>query len=157
MALNFDKLNIRELEEYKFRDSSDEHEVKVGVEVENSIANPIPVFITDSSGDTKINEFATVSAVASSVLTTIVTYTVPGGQTFYLEEIECGGENIARYDVLVDAVLVARKRTWFSGGLNLSFNFNKFELTAGSVVTVKTIHERPLSGDFESRIVGTLV
>jgi hypothetical protein len=87
----------------------------------------------------------------------LVSYTVPVGKIFYLEEVECGGENIARYDVLIDAVLSARKRTWFSGGLNLRFIFNKLELNAGSIVTVKVEHTRPTSGDFESRIVGTLL
>jgi hypothetical protein len=159
MALDYDKLNIREKEDYKFRNTgaTDNKQTKVGVEVENDATNPIPVYITDSTADTKINEFANVSAVATSVLTTVVTYTVPAGKTFFLDEVECGGENIARYDVLLDAVLIARKRTWFSGGLNLSFRFSKFEISAASVVSVKVVHDRPLTGDFESRIIGTII
>jgi hypothetical protein len=57
MAINYDTLNIRDKEDYKFRNTAvtDNKKVKVAVEVENDSSNPIPVYITDSTNDTKIN------------------------------------------------------------------------------------------------------
>jgi len=107
MAINYDILNIREKEDYKFRNTAatDNKKVKVAVEVENDSSNPIPVYITDSTADTKINNYGSVAAVASTVLTTIVSYTVPVGKIFYLEEVECGGGNINWYGGLIDSLV----------------------------------------------------
>jgi len=109
--------------------------------------------IPPASTDT-INFFNSVSSVASSNLTTILTRTVPVGKTLYLSAIEFGGENIARYDVIIDGNLEGRRRTYFSGPLSDEFFFDRFRVTEGKVVELKVYHERPEVGDFEGRIIG---
>ena len=110
-----------------------------------------------SSATITINEFASVSAVATGVLTSIVNYTVPVGKTLYLNLIEYSGENIARFDVLINATLQARRVTYFSGPLSDEFIFSSLRVPTGQTVELKIIHVRPEVGDFDGRISGLLV
>lgn len=98
-----------------------------------------------------------VTSVASSILTTIQTYTVPVSTTAYLQKINISGTNIATYDVLINGVLQEKKRTWFNDGLNTEFDFSDYSkngipLITGDIVTVRVIHNRPSVGDFNSRV-----
>lgn len=105
-----------------------------------------------------ISNFNSVSSVASGILTTIVSYTVPPAKSTYLCNVEVSGSNIARYDIYINSVLSARQRTEFTE-LNTNFIFNTassnigFKLATGTVVEIKVIHNRPFVGDFEARLL----
>lgn len=104
-----------------------------------------------------VSTFNSVTSVAASVSTTIVTYTVPALKTARLQRLEVSGTNIAQYDVLVNNVLQARRRTYFGAPLNETFDFTAevdlgFKLNSGDVVKINVIHQRPDLGDFEGRI-----
>jgi len=104
-----------------------------------------------------VSTFNTAAAVASGVETSITTYTVPGGKTAKLERLEFGGENIAVYNLYINAVLKHRRRTFFGNSLSESMEFTDssdigFNLVAGDAVVLKVLHNRPSSGNFEARI-----
>lgn len=105
-----------------------------------------------------VSQFSEVSAIASGVETTLLTYTVPVGKTLYLDLVHCSGENIADYRVYKDASRIARARSYFGGPLNVTFEFGEAgaPLLAGEAVVVKVLHSRPLAADFEARISGRL-
>jgi len=96
-------------------------------------------------------------AVVSGVLTTIVSYTVPVGATAYLQRVLASGENIAKYQVLVNGTPLATNRTYFGSALDTSFNFSGpsgegYLLNAGDVVLVQVLHNRPSTADFEATL-----
>lgn len=104
-----------------------------------------------------VSTFNSVTSVASSVSTTIVTYTVPALKTANLQRLEVSGTNIAQYDVLINNVLQARRRTYFGSSLNETFDFTAeidlgFKLNSGDIVKINVIHQRPDLGDFEGRV-----
>lgn len=105
-----------------------------------------------------ISSFNSVSSVSSSVLTTINTYTVPVGKTGFLALVETSGTNIAQFEIYINNVLNAVRRTYFGSDLNELFEYKSIEdaglqLAAGDTVKVKVIHFRPTVGDFEARIL----
>lgn len=100
---------------------------------------------------------ATADPVAAGVTTVIGSYTVPTGKQAWLQLVDCGGENIAEYEVLMNDERIGFKRTWFGGGLNTHFDYRAspqrgLPLTAGDIVSVKVDHSRPAAGIFETRI-----
>lgn len=102
--------------------------------------------------------FAAITSVPSSVLTTILSYTVPVSKTDFMGFIEVSGTNIAQYEVYINTVLNARQYTYFGGELNAKFNYDfdqelGYKLNAGDNVQVKVIHVRPYVGDFNARFV----
>jgi hypothetical protein len=104
-----------------------------------------------------VSTYAEALAVVSGVTTTVASYTVPVGKTAALQRVEVNGENIADYKVLVNSIVVDRKRTYFGGGLNENFDFEGYQaegipLVAGNIVQVTVLHTRPTTGDFGARI-----
>jgi len=130
--------------------------VRVGDGVEDLEINPdgsINVVITPGAGITPKSFYSEVTSVANSILTTILTYTVPIATTATIGTVDVSGTNIAEYTVEVNATAVDKKRTYFSGPLNEIFNFNNsIPLLSGDVVTVRVIHNRPNVGDFNARL-----
>ncbi len=151
----FDEKTVNDRHRLSYRDTGD-NRTKQAVEVENDSSNPIPVFITESSGDPIINVFAEVSSIAAALETTVLTYTVPVGKTLNLDRIDGSGENVARYDIYIDSVREARKRSWWTA-FNVCFEFHKIELVAGQVLEMKVLHNSSAVGDFEGRLVGLLI
>lgn len=118
--------------------------------------DPIFVEFPQNAQREPINIYGTIASVISGSSTTVVTYTVPGGKINTLERISVSGTNIARFSILVNAVEVDAKRTFF-GELNTEFNYTSTVnlgrvLNSGDVVTVEVLHNRPFVGDFEGRI-----
>lgn len=104
-----------------------------------------------------ISFFNQISSVAVNATVTILIYTIPVSNTGYLQTVEVSGTNIATYDLLVNSVQYARKRTYFGGNLDVSFKFgdstsNSPSFVAGTVITVNVTNFRPTLGDFEARI-----
>jgi len=118
----------------------------------------IPLEIIDNpslpSGFTSISEFDSVTSVANSTLTDIVTFTVPVGKKLILDRVEVSGDNIAKFQVDIDASVNAVKRSYWCN-FNQDFEWDRFELAAGSVIKVQVEQtSRPDTGDYEARIIG---
>lgn len=116
------------------------------------ILNPIII-----GGETVVATYNEILALAAFTTASIVTYTVPIGKTATLQRVFVSGENIARFDVFVNASVIGTKRTYFGGDLNDDFEFSGPDgggvaLAAGDVVTIKVIHHRPMAGSFEGTI-----
>lgn len=97
------------------------------------------------------------SSVATGVQISLSNYTAPAGKTSYLQLVEVSGSNIALYLVLINGIRQATKRTHFGGSLNEQFDFEVYgskglKLSPGDIVDVQMRHDRPYTGDFESRI-----
>lgn len=105
---------------------------------------------------TNTNIYNEITSVPTSVLSSIITYTVPPSSNFFFSLAEVAGTNTANYSIYIDGSVIARKYTYFGGELNADFEFDNYKLTAGQVITVKVIQNRPYVGDFAGRILGTL-
>ena len=116
----------------------------------------INVNLTQSNPGTLSTIYDEITSVATSVLSTIQTFTAQVGVTTYLQKVEVSGSNIAEYTVEINSVVEDKKRTYFSGPLNAEFRFVEtgtgLPLQVGDVVRVRVIHSRPDTGDFNSRI-----
>lgn len=138
------------------------------VKIGNTAAEPVYITATDPIPITtvpgaynQVSMYAEVLAVPSSMLTTIQTYIVPMGQTFYFERCNVSGENIARYTLKVGATTIDSAYTWFAEGLSYTFNFASqmttgYPITGGSTFSISVLHLRPMVGDFNARIQGVL-
>ena len=121
---------------------------------DTSFTNPMPVqqVLPQGAGKVYYNE---ILSVASGVLTTIITYTAPVGKTTYLGGIDISGTNIAAFVINLNATPIAKKYTYFGGGLNVSFPFADLSLNVGDVVTATVLHSRPTLGNFNASIFTT--
>lgn len=104
-----------------------------------------------------VSVYDEIAALPSGAESAIVTYTVPVDKIAFLYWIEASGENIARFKVAVNGDVIATRRTHHGSGLTTEFNFstpNKrtYVLQPGDILTVKALHNRPQSGDFEARV-----
>lgn len=129
--------------------------VDAGTDVRVLVKNdsPIPVSIEPSSGVQK-NIYAEALSVPSGSETQILSYSVPLDKVFILRRIEASGNNIATFRVKIDAVVIAKVYTYFSGPLSYVFDFSEFELNAGAILSVTAEHARPDAGDFSARVEG---
>lgn len=119
----------------------------------------IDVNIVSTTARNVNNTYNEISSLASGTETTIVSYTAPIGKTTYLTRIEAAGTNISAYRIFKNGTAIAKQYTYFGGELNVIFDFGSetedypgLKLIAGDIVDVKTLHGRPSSGDFNSRI-----
>lgn len=144
-------------------DPGDVHDaVRIGDGTDELDINPdgsINVNIVTMGGGAQeiITTYSEALSVVAAILTTIITYTVPVGKTAKLQRVAVNGENIADYTVIVNGTLTDRKRTYFSGPLNETFEFTGYpdggvSLIAADTVIVKVIHNRPMSADFGARV-----
>ena len=129
--------------------------------IESILKRALDVFVTNPEdfvalNGSAINEYNTVSSVAASSVTNVITYTVPVGFNFYFSRAQVSGNNKAVFEVLIDGQVEAKKRTYFTH-YNESFAFDLLKLSAGQVIIVRVTHNRPMVGDFEARIVGYLI
>ena len=118
----------------------------------NVIVEPVP-----SPNSTVISTYNEVVAVASGATVTIVSYTVPAGKQGILQRCPVSGENVARYDLLINSVKQDTLRTMFGGDLTQMFDFTSgndsgYVLDAGDVISIQVYNARPLSATFEARI-----
>lgn len=113
--------------------------------------------VSEGAVDSEItNTFGTAASVSTGVLTTVASYTVPGSTITELLRVEGSGSNIALYEVYKNATLIAKKRTNFGSDLSVVFDFlsglRGVPLAEGDVVTIRVLHNRPYTGNFEGRI-----
>lgn len=142
----------------------------------NTIANAWPVELTNGTNIANVNPdgslnvnvvtssskvlyslFNSISSVSNGVLTTILSYTVPIGKTDFLSLIEVSGTNMAQFDVYINGVLNARKRTSLTE-FNEEFDFSVtneigLSLSAGTIVLITVLQNRPDLGNYEARLM----
>ncbi|NJO48135.1 MAG: hypothetical protein HC840_00305 [Leptolyngbyaceae cyanobacterium RM2_2_4] len=130
-----------------------------GDELEVNPDGSINVNIINSTGSNVVkNTYAEASAVPSGVETTIVTYMVPLILTSaLLQRVSASGENVGRFQVFVNGVVVDTRRTYYGGDFNTYFEFatssaDGYSLAPGDIVLVKILHDRAFSGSFQARI-----
>jgi|SRR6267143_2100879 len=136
---------------------------RLHVLVANTTLEPVPVAIVDSSmlPLSSVNVFATASAVPSGSEVLIATYTVPPAKTFHLVRVDISGDNVAKYNLYVNALVIAKRRTWFGGNISETIEFLDghkvgLKLIAGDVIEIKVFNYRPDPADFDGRIQGVL-
>jgi hypothetical protein len=78
--------------------------------------------VSGTSGTFK-NVFNEQLAVASGAVVSLVTYTVPVGKTAILERAWVSGENIAKYEIYINAIKNDSGRTYFGSQLNVGFDY----------------------------------
>lgn len=98
-----------------------------------------------------------ISAVGASVLTTILSVTIPAGKTGFLQKVTASGENIAKYTVTINGTPIDTARTYFGGSLDLDLNYTSlinfgYPVVAGDIIRMQVIHTRPNVADFNSRM-----
>ena len=100
--------------------------------------------------------FNYISAIPSSTLTTLITYTVPPSMKAFLVRVAFSGQNVAQYQLFKNASMIDNQWTYFGGELSGVFDFSVdnygLPLAAGDVITVQVQHVRPFVGDFNGRI-----
>lgn len=101
--------------------------------------------------------YGSVTAVANSVTTTVLQYTVPPGVSSYLLRIEAGGSNISTYTVTINGVVFATTRSYFGAPLTMVIEVGSsladaYMLSMGDVVQINTTNFRPDFGDYEARL-----
>jgi len=104
-----------------------------------------------------INVFNEINSVGANTLTTIASYTVLAGPNNKLQKVSCSGENIAKFNIYYNGVLIDSKRTYFGGELNTTFNYTDeqnlgYPLVPGDLVEVRVFHTRPSTANFNARI-----
>jgi|SRR6185437_202160 len=124
--------------------------------VANKMSEPVPVTVVNPATNTTITTFGQISAVPAGVETQIVTYTVPGGDSFSLTYVHLSGDNGAVFNLYINGVIQDRCRTYWCNFTTFMDFGNGIPMNAGDIVSVKVIHYRPEVGDFASRIQGVL-
>lgn len=108
--------------------------------------------LTGGSTSTLVNTYNEVSNVATGVPTVIVSYTAASAGA--LKSIDASGENIAEYIVYINSAIISKKRTYFSNGINCTFDFsNGIRLLPTDLVEIVVTHNRPSLSKFNANII----
>jgi hypothetical protein len=110
-----------------------------------------------SPNSTVISTYNEVVMIASGATVTIVSYTVPVGMQAVLQRCPVSGENVARYDLMINSITQDTLRTMFGGDLTQMFDFTSGNdsgllLAAGDIVSIQVYNNRPTIASFEARI-----
>lgn len=107
---------------------------------------------------TEANTYDDVTLVPTSVETTIVSYTVPVGYTFYFIGLNTSGNANAIFRLYVDGSIVLAARNSVAN-LTVSLNYSQspIKVSAGDTIAIKVIHSVSASCDFEGTILGYIV
>lgn len=99
-----------------------------------------------------LNSYYTeVLGITMGLTTLIGAYTA--STDVYLQKIQFSGTNIAEYELVIDGNTEDKERTYFGNSLNGTFDFDDgLKILTGSVIQVYVVHNRPMVGDFNSRI-----
>lgn len=118
----------------------------------NVIVESVP-----STNAVVVSNYNEILAIPSGLTSQIVTYTVPPSSQAILQRCPVSGENVARYDLLINGTVQDTIRTMFGGDLTGMFDFTSGNdsgllLVAGDIVKLQVLHNRPDSAAFEGRI-----
>jgi hypothetical protein len=134
--------------------------VRVGDGVDELAINPdgsINVNLTPSNTSSSIETtYNEITAVPNGSPTLIHSFTAPIGVLTFLQKVFVSGDNIAKYQVKINGIVVDTIRTYFSGNLHANFDFSDASrgvlLAVGDLVEVFVEHNRPNVGSFTARI-----
>ena len=119
--------------------------------------SPIQVTVVSSSVTQNVTiNYTETTGIAAGITTNIGTYTVPAGKTAVLQKIFVSGENVSKYTILLNGNAINTKRTNYTN-LNEVFDFlvnnsDGYILSAGDILLVKVLHDRPTPSDYETTI-----
>lgn len=118
----------------------------------NVVVESIP-----SSTNVVVNTYNELVSLASGSTSFIVTYTVPFGKEAVFQRASFSGENIARYDLLINGFIQDTARTAYAGDYTGEFNWTTgndsgLVLVAGNTIKVQVYNFRPSAANFEGRI-----
>jgi hypothetical protein len=107
-----------------------------------SETNPLPVSFSDSEGD-EINDFDTAATIAADA-TSNHDYTVSGGKTFRLEQVECSASSRSKFELQVETAAASgifnTKAVMFSSSANPNMSLKlKRSITVATGVIVRVI------------------
>ena len=116
--------------------------------VGNTASNPVPVDFT-SRGEPKY----VYNEVASTGLgdITIIDYTVLVGTGNDLTRINCSGENIGVYKLLINDVVIDKKRSYYTD-YNVNFNLNTIQITQSDNVKIIVENRNSSPADFNATL-----
>jgi hypothetical protein len=110
------------------------------------------------SPGTPVVQYGVVTLVPANVETTIVSYVVPVGKTFYGAGFVASGNSHGLYRIYFNgtAVLSGRSSTAVPT-MDLSFKMATPTATAGQTIAVKITHYAGSTADFEGTILGYIL
>jgi len=121
--------------------------------------NPLPVSPVGGTTDTPYHQYGTVLATYN-VESTILSYTVPAGNTFIITGINWGGEADGELVVYIDTVkqLVFRNSAANRTQL-LTIGDNNFVATENQVVDLKVtnVSHRQNAANYEATLIGGII
>jgi hypothetical protein len=115
------------------------------------------IVTTTGAAGTPVNVFAENTTVPSSILTAILSYTVPAGKTLSITGVYGWGQADGEFAIKVDSVVVGGG--WSSPSfrtLHLNYESAPISATAGQVVTVNVTQYQTSTQDFKANLLGTL-
>jgi len=93
------------------------------------------------------------NSVVSGITTTVLSHTFAGLGANKVYSLSASGTNIATYELLINSVLVEKKRTSFGSALDVKFDFYpNLKALVGSVLQLKVTHNRISTGDFNATL-----
>jgi len=115
------------------------------------------IVTTTGAAGTPVNVFAENTTVPSSILTAILSYTVPAGKTLSITGVYGWGQADGEFVIKVDSVVVGGG--WSSPSfrtLHLDYIAAPIPATSGQVVTVNVTQYQTSTQDFKANLLGTL-
>ena len=110
---------------------------------------------TSSFSDNTISVFGEASLASGT--TTVATYTVPAGKTFYLLDAKGAGEVDADLRLEVNSSTIAlRKLSWTNRNADFQYS-GGLKLSAGDIIDLTVTHSGAGSCDFNGSIYGELI
>lgn len=104
-------------------------------------------------GQVKRSFYNEITSVPAATPSTVLTYTVPVATSALLMNVYTSGSNMSIWTVLVNDVVVDKKREYWSGAMNENFSFDgSITLNAGDILTVSIIHNGTDLGEFNSKL-----
>lgn len=139
----------------------------------SDIAYAIKIRATDDSGNTYEQPFAIyvepvvpapsaptgeINVYEEDILspntpTIILDYTVPESRTLNLDLIDCFGQNLGKYEILIDGDRAAYKETYWTS-YETKFDFEALKVFAGQTIQVKVTNKGPDSTVHNARLRG---
>ena len=148
------KAHFEELEHYRFLKTILN---KVAVRIGNEAGSPLYTQqVTAGDIGVDVFEFNEDEAVEVDDVTPLVSYTVPVGKVFYLDQITASGEAYAKFKVKIDGSENKVKRTSWGNGHNVEFNYNSFKVAEGKVILLEVLNCGDDTAPYEGTIEGRL-
>ena len=94
-----------------------------------------------------------INSIAQSATVDVVSYTVPAGKTYKLDNASVSGNNIGVFKFTIDGSNEETKRTTVTN-INENFNLQGYEISEGSTVKIEVTNASDTAGDFEAVLRG---